>query len=130
MRTALRRTLAVLVVTGIACLAGTAYAKPSGSWRIVFDHVADNEGTIVLRVAPIEGTPIDVEIKIPAKTTENGVADLVSDTLKAKLGSDNFRVGVDDGEEVVIKKRRKTKNFELTLVSNSLTGLSINIERH
>jgi hypothetical protein len=63
------------------------------------------EGAIVLRVAPIDGTPVDVEIRVPAKTTENGVVDLVSDTLK-------------------------TKNFELSLVSNSLTGLSINIERH
>jgi len=130
MRASIRRMLAVAALAGMACVSTIAYAKPSGSWRIVFDHVADNEGTIVLRVAPIEGTPIDVEIRVPAKTTENGVADLVSDTLKAKLGSGNFRVGVDDGEEVVIKKRGKTKNFELTLVSNSLTGLSINIERH
>ena len=130
MRASIRRMLAVAALAGMACVSTIAYAKPSGSWRIVFDHVAENEGAIVLRVAPIEGTAIDIEIKVPARTTENGVADLISDTLKAKLGSDNFRVGVDDGEEVVIKKRGKTKNFELTLVSNSLTGLNINIERH
>ena len=126
----IRRVLAVVALAGMACVSTIAHAKPSGNWRIVFNHVADNDGAIVLRIAPIDGTPVDVEIRVPAKTTENGVADLVSDTLKAKLGSDNFRVGVDDGEEVVIKKRGKTKNFELTLVSNSLTGLSINIERH
>ena len=34
---------------------------------MVFDHVAENEGTIVLRVAPIEGTPIDVEIRVPER---------------------------------------------------------------
>ena len=100
MRTAtFRRMLAVVALAGMACFAATAYAKPSGNWRIEFNHVADNDGTIVFRIAPVEGTPIDVETKIPAKTTENSVAELVSDSLKATLGSKDFRIGVDDGEE-------------------------------
>ena len=78
--------LAVAALAGMACFATTAYAKPSGNWRIAFNHVADNDGAIVFRIAPVEGTPIDVETKVPAKTTENNVADLVSDSLKAKLG--------------------------------------------
>jgi hypothetical protein len=127
--TAFRRVVAVLTVAAIAGAASTAYAKPSGSWRIVFNHVADNEGTLVLRIAPIEGAPIDVATTIPANTSENNVADLVSKSLKATLGTEKFRIGVDDGEEVVIKKRGKTKNFELTMVSTTLTGLTIKIVR-
>ena len=65
----IRRMLAVVALAGMACLSTIAYAKPSGNWRIVFNHVADNEGVIVLRVAPIEGTAVDVEIRVPAKTT-------------------------------------------------------------
>ena len=122
--------MAIVTLAALTCVATTAYAKPSGNWRIVFNHSTDNDGTLVLRVAPLEATPVDVEIKIPAKTSENSVASLVRDALKASLGSDNYRIGVDDGEEVVIKKRGKTKNFELTLASNSLTGLTIQIERH
>jgi len=122
-----RRTIAVLTAAGLAFLAATAYAKPSGNWRIKFNHRADNDGALVLRIAPIDGTPIDVETKIPAKTSENAVADLVSASLKATLGSKNFRIGVDDGESVIIKKRGKTKKFEVTMVSTSLTGLEIKI---
>jgi len=125
----LRRMLVVVTLAGMACFATAAYAKPSGNWRITFDHVAENDGTIVFRIAPVEGTPVDVETKIPAKTTENSVAQLVSDSLKAKLGTKDFRIGVDDGESVIVKKRGKTKKFEVTLVSNSLTGLEINIHR-
>lgn len=125
----LRRVLMVAALAGMGCLANAADPKPSGAWRIEFNHVADNDGTIVFRIAPINGTPTDVETKVPAKTSENSVAQLVSDSLKASLGTKNFRIGVDDGEDVIIKKRGKTKNFELTMVSTSLTGLEVKV-RH
>jgi len=128
--TAFRRVMAVLVLAGMACIATTAYAKPSGNWRIEFDSRSDNDGTVVLRIAPVDGTPTDVEIKIPANTSENNAAELVSASLKASLGSEKFRIGVDDGEDVVIKKRGKTKNFELTMVSTTLTGLQIKIKHN
>ena len=124
-----RKTIVALAAAGLALLATTAEAKPAGKWRITFNHAADTDGSIVLRVAPLEGTPVDVETKIPAGTTENKVADLVTAALKASLGSDNYRVGVDDGESVVIKKRGKTKNFDLTMASTSVTGLEIKIKR-
>jgi hypothetical protein len=130
-RASFRRMLTVVALAGMAALATTtAYAKPASGWRITFNHTAENDGAIVFRIAPVEGgAPIDVETRIPAKTSENSVADLVRDSLKATLGSQNYRVGVDDGESVIVKKRGKTKKFEVTLVSNSLTGLEINIKR-
>ena len=125
----LRRTLGTLALAAIAFLAPTAHAKPSGSWRIEFNHVTDNDGSITLRIAPLEATPIDVETKVPAKTSENSVAQLLSDSLKATLGTKNFRIGVDDGESVIIKKRGKTKNFEVTIVNNSMTGIEVSVKR-
>ena len=124
-----RRMLMVVTLAAMACLATTAYAKPSGSWRIEFNHVTDNDGSITLRIAPLEATPIDVETKVPAKTSENSVAQLLSDSLKATLGTKNFRIGVDDGESVIIKKRGKTKNFEVTIVNNSMTGIEVSVKR-
>ena len=125
----LRQTLGTLALAAIAFLAPTAHAKPSGSWRIEFNHVTDNDGSITLRIAPLEGTPIDVETRVPAKTSENSVAQLLSDSLKATLGTKNFRIGVDDGESVIIKKRGKTKNFEVTIVNNSMTGIEVSVKR-
>jgi len=131
-QTAFRRTVAVVAMAGLACLAATAYAKPSGNWRIEFNHKADNDGVIVLRLAPVEGggDPIDVETKVPKGTTENSVADLVSASLKATLGSKNYRIGTDDGEDVVVRTRGKTKKFELTMVSTTLTGLEIKVKHN
>ncbi len=130
--TTFRRTVAVLAAASLACFAATAYAKPSGNWRIKFNHQADNDGTIVLRIAPVEGggDPIDVETKVPKGTSENNVADLVSDSLKVALGKENYRIGTDDGEDVVIKTRGKTKKFELTMVSTTLTGLVIKVKHN
>jgi hypothetical protein len=71
-----------------------------------------------------------VEINVPAGTSENNAAELVSVSLKATLGSKDYRVGVDDGEDVVVKKRGKTPKFELTMVSTSLTGLGIKIKHN
>jgi len=130
--TTFRRTVAILGAAGLAFLAAAAYAKPSGNWRIAFNHSADNEGVIVLRIAPVEGggDPIDVETQVPKGTTENNVADLVAASLKATLGSKNYRIGTDDGEDVVIKTRGKTKKFELTMVSTTLTGLGIKVKHN
>ena len=42
-----RRMWMVATLAAMACLATTAYAKPSGSWRIEFNHVTDNDGSIL-----------------------------------------------------------------------------------
>ena|SRR5690349_18606878 len=130
--TTLRRSMAVVAATGLALLAAVAYAKPSGNWRIKFDHRADNDGAITLRIAPIEGggDPIDVETKIPSGTSENNAAELVSASLKAVLGTEKYRIGIDDGEDVIVRTRGKTKKFELTMVSTTLTGLGVKIKHN
>ena len=117
-----------LVAVALATFAAGVSAKPSNKWRVELNHRADNDGTIVLRISPIDGTPIDVETKVPAGTSENHVAKLLRDSLKATLG-EGYHVETDDGEDVLIKKRRDTPDFDLTLVSSSLTGLTIELER-
>jgi hypothetical protein len=117
--------LAVLCAYGVAT---TSQAEPSNKWRIELDHTADNDGAIVLRIAPVGGMPIDVEAKIPAKTRENHTARILRDALKAALGK-GYHVETDDGEDVLIGKRGDTPNFDLTLVSSSVTGLTIELER-
>jgi hypothetical protein len=126
----LQRMLSVLAMAAFICVsATTAQAKPSSGWRITFDGSTEVEAKIGLRIAPLEATPIDVEITIPAQTSENKVADLVRDGLKKTLGTKDFRVGVDDGESVIVKKRGKTKKFELTMLTPPINGLGVKIKR-
>lgn len=127
----------MLILRQIACAAAVviagavvpvAHAEPSNKWRVEFDHSAHSDGSIILRVAPVGGTPIDVETKVPKGNTENQVAKAVRDSLQVALGK-GFKVSIDDGEDVLIRKTGKTPNFDLTLVSSSVTGLEIELER-
>lgn len=126
------RGLAVALALGFAgtapLLAADAAPKPSGAWNIVFDNWAENDGELVLRVAPATGDPVDVTTKIPKGMTENNVADLVAGSLKASLGG-GYRVNVDDGEKIELRTKGKTPKFVLSMVSSSATGLNVKIKR-
>ncbi|HKU89609.1 MAG TPA: hypothetical protein VJP84_07430 [Steroidobacteraceae bacterium] len=117
----------VLLTGALVAFATLAAAEPDSKWRLKFDHWAETDGELVLRIAPLNGTPIDVSTKISKDTTENAAAELVSGALKAQLGK-GYKVEVDDGEDVVIKKSGKTPKFEVTLVSSSVTGLNLKIK--
>jgi len=116
-----------LLAGALATFATLAAAEPDGKWRLKFDHWAEVDGELVLRIAPLNGTPIDVSTKIAKGTTENAAADLVSGALKAQLGK-GYKVEVDDGEAVVIKKTGKTPKFEVSQLSSSVTGLNLKIK--
>jgi len=124
----LRRWLTVAAAALLGALVLSAQADPSNKWRIKLNHRADNEGAIVLRVAPMDGTPIDVETKVPANTGENHIAKLIRDALKATLG-EGYHVETDDGEDVVIGREGKTPKFEVTLAGTTLTGLDVKIKK-
>ena len=116
-----------LLAGALAIFATLAAAEPDSKWRLKFDHWAEVDGELVLRVAPLNGTSIDVSTKIAKGTTENAAADLVSGALKAQLGK-GYKVEVDDGEDVVIKKTGKTPKFEVSQLSSSVTGLNLKIK--
>ena len=117
----------VLLTAALVAFATLAAAEPASKWRLKFDHWAEVDGELVLRIAPLNGTPIDVSTRISKDTTENAAAELVCGALKAQLGK-GYKVEVDDGEDVVIKKTGKTPKFEVTLVSSSVTGLNLKIK--
>ncbi|HMN45874.1 MAG TPA: hypothetical protein PKE27_14950 [Povalibacter sp.] len=127
-KTYFRKATTLAASLAISAFAVATHAEPSNKWRIELDHSAQTDGAIVLRISPVGGTPIEVETKIPAKTSENRAASLLSASLKTTLGK-GYHVEVDDGEDVLIKRQGDTPNFELTLVSSSVTGLTVELER-
>lgn len=118
--------LTAVVLMGLA--ATPASAEPSNKWRIVVDGSTRSGGTVVLRVTPVGGTAQDIETQIPASTGENQVARILTASVKAALGK-GYHVERDDWEAVLIKRRGKTPNFEVTLVSSSLEGTSFRLKR-
>jgi hypothetical protein len=128
---ALRALFGAVAVASL-CSAGLAFAAEglslSNKWRIEVSEGANNDGTIVFRVTPKEGTPVDVTVQIKDGRSENGVAIDIRDTLKKSLDSKVYHVERDDGEDVLVKKR-KGPDFELKLVESTVKGTRIHIEK-
>ena len=103
-------------------------ASPSNKWRLQFSGGANSDGTIVLLISPEGGQPIEASIAIKDGTGENSVAAAVVKGLQAQLPKDHFKVERDDGEDVLIKKRRGAPNFDVTVVSLDVKGVRIRPE--
>lgn len=107
-------------------LTASAQASPSNKWRLQFSGKANSDGTIVFSITPVGAPPMTAEVNVKNNTGENGVAKRVVKVLKVQLPKDQFHIERDDGEDVLIKKRRGTEDFDLEIVSNSVKGVHIN----
>ena len=105
-----------------------AGASTSNKWRLQFSGGANSDGTIVIRLSPKEGDALEASIAIEDGRSENGVAKDVVSGLKDQVG-DRFHIERDDGEDVLVKKRHGNSNFAIEIVSNSVKGVRVNIDR-
>ena len=121
-----RRVLQKWMVVLLGVLLATAVnAKPSNKWRIKCDHKADVAGVIVLRLTP-EGQPaVDVTVDIPKGTHENNAARIIRKAIKGSSLGERYKVELDDGEDVLIKRRSNQPDIDLEILSNTAEGLSI-----
>ena len=100
----------------------------SNKWRIEVSEGANNDGTILFRVTPKDGAPIEVSVAIKDGRGEDGVARDIRDAFKATLDSKEYHAEVDDGEDVLVKKHRGP-DFELKLVESTVKGTRLDIEK-
>ncbi len=100
----------------------------SNKWRIECDGGAKSDGKVVFRVTTMEGQATDVTATINAGTRENHVADRLRDTFKAALNPDIYHVETDDGEDVLVKKR-KGHDFELKFVESTVENVRFKIKK-
>ena len=118
-------------VTASMLLAGISFADSSptaNKWRIELDGRALKSGDIQFRVTPRQGEPTDVTVNIRSGRAENNVAKDVRDAFAAKLSPERYTVEVDDGENILIKKKAGQPDFALELVESDVQNVSIKIE--
>ena len=118
----------LLVLLGLLTISAYALAD-SNKWRMEFSGNADSDGYITVEVDPKDGDAIRVTINIEEGTRENRVANAVEEKLKDELPDDRFHVERDDGEDVLIKKKRKGENFDLDIIDNTVEGVRINLDK-
>jgi len=111
-----------------ATAAPAAPLKLSNKWRIEVSEGANNTGTLMFRITPDKGTATDVIVNIEKGRSENGVATDIKNTFKKALDPKVYHVETDDGEDVLVKKR-KGPNFEVKFVESTLKGTRINIDK-
>ena len=117
--------VATLLLAAISYAGGSA---TSSKWRIEMSGKALTSGEIVFRVTPRQGEAVDVNVDIPNGRAENKVAHDVRDALAAKLSPDRYTVEVDDGEDILIKKKDGQPDFALELLDSNVQNVSIKVE--
>jgi hypothetical protein len=117
---------AFALLSGSPGLAGDL--KLSNKWRVEVSEAANNDGTILFRVTPKDGAPVDVPVAIRKGRGENAVAKDIRDAFKATLDKDTYHSETDDGEDVLLKKR-KGPDFELKFVESDVKGTRIRVEK-
>jgi hypothetical protein len=110
-------------------VATAANASPSNKWRLEFSGGADSDGEIVIRITPKGGESIETITHIEDGRSENGVAKDVVKALEKQLPKEAFKVERDDGEDVLIKKRRGAAIFDVEILSITIKGVRINPDK-
>ena len=96
-------------------------------YRIAVNHDAKSDGDIVFQVVTKkEGTKHDITAHIKKGTNENDVARAIKAAFKEQLGTKGYSIEGEDGENVIIEGSGG-KQYSLTMVSNSVQGVSIKI---
>jgi uncharacterized protein YxjI len=97
------RTIVLLGLLGLS--ASAVFAGSSNKWRIEVSEGANSDGEIVFQVTPDGGEAIEIRVAVKDGTRENKVAETISNALAAQLPEDRYNVEVDDGEDVLVKKK-------------------------
>jgi hypothetical protein len=120
---------ALAAVVVIAAMPASAEElKLSNKWRVSVSEGAKSDGTILFRVTPKDGSAVDVPVAIKDGTSENHVARTIRDAFRATLDQDQFHSETDDGEDVLLKKR-KGPNFELKFVESDVKAVRIRVKK-
>ena len=120
--------LRATVTTILLFLALPLLAQPSNKWRLEFNGKSKANGEMEISVTPEGGVATAVVVPIPERTTENNVARLVRDAISTAFG-DIYHVEVDDGEDVLVKAKGGTPDFEIVVIRNTIEGIRLKLDR-
>lgn len=119
---------AILSSILLAALAFADAPTASNKWRIELSGQALTTGELVFRVTPRQGEATDISVNIRSGRGENDVAKDVRDAFAARLSPQRYSVEVDDGEDILVKKKEGQPDFSLELLEASVQNVSIKVE--
>jgi hypothetical protein len=112
----------------LATLSFADAVPTSNKWRIELSGQALTTGELLFRVTPHQGEATDISVNVRSGRAENNVAKDVRDAFAAKLSPERYTVEVDDGEDILVKKKDGQPDFALELVEANVQNVSIKVE--
>jgi hypothetical protein len=112
-----------------------APAAPAGKlrytddYRISVDEDAESDGEIVFGLTPKGGTTQEVKVAIKKGTSENNVAREIKNAFVAQIGTKDYNIEMEDGENVIIERSMGAKDYSLVLASSSVKGITVKVHR-
>jgi hypothetical protein len=100
----------------------------SNKWRLEVSEGANNDGVITFRVTPKDGAAVEIPVSLKKGRGEDGCARDIRDAYKKALDPKTYKIEVDDGEDVLVKKH-KGPDFSIELVSSTVKGTRVNLNR-
>ena len=122
-------SLSLCLTSLIAVAQDAAKLDLSNKWRIQISEGAKSDGELRFLISPKDGTPLEVAVEIKDGRWENGIAKDIRDRLRQALDAKAFHVEVDDGKDVLVKKRGKAPRFEVRLLESTVKATRIGIDK-
>ena len=101
----------------------------SDKWRLEVSEGADKDGILRFRLTPKGGTPLEVTVRLKDGRGEDGCARDIRDAFKSALDRKRYKVELDDGEDVLVKKHRGRPDFAIELVEDTVKGTRVKLDR-
>ena len=110
----------------LAC-AGLAHAG-SNKWRLQVSGGAEEAGTIAFVIVLDDGQRLPVSVDIAEGTGENAIAKHIRDAVRAQAAA-CCQAEVDDGEDVLVKRKRGQPDFDIVEIQAGVQGVRITRDR-
>ena len=125
----LATSIALAQAPAAAPAASTEKLSYTDDYRISVDDDANSDGEIVFRVTNKDGTTKDVTVAIKKGTNENSVAGAIKKAFVEQLGTKDYNIEMEDGENVIIERSGGKGDTSLVLVSNSVKNVDVKVHR-
>ena len=119
---------AVVFSLMLAAMAFADASPTSNKWRIEMSGQALTTGEILFRVTPRQGESVDVSVGIRSGRAREQRRQGCARRTCRKAQPDRYTIEVDDGEDILIKKKEGQPDFALELVESSVQNVSIKVE--
>jgi hypothetical protein len=120
------RTCAALSIA--LCATSPVFASESNKWRLEFSGAAESAGEMVFEIVPHGREAMQVRVVIERNDGENRVARKVKTAIDRQAGR-WVDAELDDGEDVLVKRRLLRPRVSIVLISSTVKDVRINFDK-